>query len=97
MHPNELLNLNICLSDIPQEARITGRTGKIYCNITVGARREPDQNGNDVNLWVSQTKEQKGQPKIYLGHGKTFVFQVQDSKPIGRSAGKSKPGGNIGF
>lgn len=59
-----LINLNICLSDVPQDAVKTGKNGKKYLNLTVGERRNgADQFGNTHSIWVNDYKPEGGAPK----------------------------------
>ena len=52
-----LINLNICLSDVPQDAVKTGKNGKKYLNLTVGERKNgEDQFGNTHSIWVNDYK-----------------------------------------
>lgn len=94
MQQNELINLNICLSDIPAEARIKGRNGKTYCNLIISARREPDQFGNDITLTVSRSEQERKQkkPVVYVGAGKSRLFDIQPAAPVRKSA-KGTPAG----
>jgi hypothetical protein len=73
-------NLSICLSDIPESKITKGKNGKKYFNITTDTRREPDNFGNDLSVFISQTKEERTsrQPKIYVGSGKTFNFERRE-------------------
>lgn len=79
--------ISICLSDIPQEVRKkSDKNGKVYCEIIVDKRREKDQFGNDLTVYISQTKEQRNtrENKTYIGNGKTYDFSrpTPDATPI---------------
>ena len=52
------------------------KNGKIYINISIGMRKEPDQWGRDLKVYVTPTAEDKKNkvPKNYVGGGKTFIF-----------------------
>lgn len=68
--------LDICLSDIPKDRMSKATNGKIYCNIVVGMRKEPDQWGRDLKVYMQPTKKDRENSvgKIYVGGGKTFIF-----------------------
>ena len=68
--------LSICLSDIPKDRMSKATNGKIYCNIVVGMRKEPDQWGRDLKVYMQPTKKDRENSigKIYVGGGKTFIF-----------------------
>lgn len=76
--------ISICLSDIPRDKMSKAKNGKIYCNIIVGMRKEPDQWGRDLKVYMQPTKEDREQKKnkTYVGGGKTFIFaQGQINQP----------------
>lgn len=68
--------ISICLSDLPKEKMKQAQNGKIYINLVTAERREHDQYGNDVTVYVDQTKEEREARKdrIYVGSGKSFTF-----------------------
>lgn len=68
--------LSICLSDIPRDKMSKANNGKIYCNITVAFRKEPDQWGRDLKVYMHPTKQDRENraTKVYIGGGKTFIF-----------------------
>ena len=68
--------LSICLSDIPKDRMSKATNGKIYCNIVVAMRKEPDQWGRDLKVYMQPTQKDKENSigKIYVGGGKTFIF-----------------------
>lgn len=68
--------ISLCLSDIPKERMSKARNGKIYCNIVVAMRKEPDQWGRDLKVYMQPTQKDKENSigKIYVGGGKTFIF-----------------------
>ena len=76
--------ISICLSDIPKDRMSKATNGKIYCNIVVAMRKEPDQWGRDLKVYMQPTKKDKENSigKIYVGGGKTFIFaQNSTSEP----------------
>lgn len=68
--------ISLCLSDLPKTHMSKAKNGKIYINISVGMRKEPDQWGRDLKVYVTPTAEDKKNkaPKNYVGGGKTFIF-----------------------
>lgn len=80
---NLLLNLSICLSDIPREKMRKGNNGKIYTTITVSARKEPDQWKRDLKVYMSQSQEERrgGVNKVYIGGGQTVKVAESVENP----------------
>lgn len=72
-----LINLSICLSDIPKERIKLANNGKKYLAITVQDLREADEYGNTHSVYATQTKEEREakEKRTYIGRGKEFVFQ----------------------
>ena len=72
-----MTTMNICLSNLPKSAMITGRDGKIYINLTISKMKERDAYGNSDTIFVSKTKEQReaNAPTVYVGKGKTWIFK----------------------
>ena len=66
--------LNICLSDIDKSKIFTAKNGKKYLSVVVTERKEVDQFGNDLVVYVSQSKDERDSraQKNYIGNGKTF-------------------------
>ena len=72
-----LINVSICLSDIPKERiKTSEKNGKKYLSIVVADKRETDQYGNDTTVYISQSKEERDAEvqKIYIGSGKKVAF-----------------------
>lgn len=71
-----LNSISICLTDIPKDKIQIARNGKMYINLTVAGRKEPDNYGNDLNVYVTPTKEERESKadRIYVGQGKYFEF-----------------------
>lgn len=71
-----MINLNICLSDIPKEKIWTADNGKKYLYVTVTELKDKDEKGNTHKVAVSQTKEERETktPVTYLGRGKEIIF-----------------------
>ena len=68
--------VSICLSDIPREKLRKATNGKIYVNLIVAERREPDQFGNDLTVYVDQSKEEREAKaeRVYVGAGRNYTF-----------------------
>lgn len=68
--------ISLCLSDLPKTHMTKTKSGKIYINLVVAMRKEPDQWGRDLKVYVQPTKKDKEErnPKTYVGGGKTFIF-----------------------
>jgi len=75
--------ISICLSDIPREKLKKATNGKIYVNLIVAERREPDQYGNDLTVYVDQTKEEREAKtdKAYVGAGRAYSFSAPGVSP----------------
>lgn len=88
MDVNEILqnlsfDISVCLSDIPKEKMSKAENGKIYVNLTVAKRKEPDQWKRDLKVFVSQLKSEReaGQVKVYVGAGRTIEFKPKEQVP----------------
>lgn len=79
-----MYSISVCLSDLPKDKMKKPANGKIYINLMVAERREPDQYGNDVTVFVSQTKEEREQQKqkTYCGQGKKIEFTEPSQEQI---------------
>ena len=66
--------INICLSDIDKSKIFTAKNGKKYLSVVVTERKEVDQYGNDLVVYVSQSKDERDNKaqKNYIGNGKTY-------------------------
>lgn len=77
-----MFTIDLCLSDIPNSAcRKSTKNNKIYVNLVLSERKEPDDYDNTHSLFISQTKQQRTDkvPKIYCGSGK---YVESDSNTI---------------
>lgn len=72
-----MINLGICLSDVPKERIVTAKNGKKYLNVTVDERRAEGKFGETHTVYLSPSKEEREAKadKIYVGSGKEFVFE----------------------
>ena len=84
-----MINISICLSDIPAKDRKQGKNGKWYCNLVVGEKKETDNYGNTHYVAMSKTKEQReaNEPTVYIGNGKEYIKQseVIENKEVTKS------------
>lgn len=72
-----LINVSICLSDIPKDRIKLANNGKKYLNVTIQDLKEADEYGNTHSLYVQQTKEEREgkEKRTYIGRGKEVIFQ----------------------
>lgn len=73
---SDKINISICLSDIPAEARVKHKNGKTYANFDVKRLKEPNQWGKTHSVAIQQTEEQRTAkaPYLYVGNGKEFNY-----------------------
>ena len=74
--------ISICLSDIPKDLITEGsKNKKKYVSLVVDDRKQPDNYGNDVTVYLNQTKEERlaKKPKTYIGSGKNYEFNKVES------------------
>ena len=67
-----LINISLCLSDLPKDKIKQATNGKKYMNLVCVSRKEVGLYGETHTVYVSQTKEErekKLQPS-YVGSGK---------------------------
>jgi hypothetical protein len=72
-----LINISICVSDIPKDKIKQATNGKKYLNLVCASRKEVSQYGETHTVYVSQTKEEReaSVQTIYVGSGKEYVPQ----------------------
>ena len=75
-----MINISLCLSDLPKEKIKKAQNGKKYINLCIAERKSADKYGNTHTLWVSQTKEEREQniSKTYVGNGKEYTHSQPD-------------------
>lgn len=76
--------ISLCLSDIPKTYMTKAKNGKIYGEIIVGIRKEPDQWGRDLKVYMKPSKQDREEkaPKNYVGGGRMITFvQSQGEAP----------------
>lgn len=78
-----LINLSICLTDIPKDKIKLANNGKKYLAITVQDLKEADEYGNTHSLYVTQTKEEREakERRAYIGRGKEAIFKSAAPAP----------------
>jgi hypothetical protein len=72
----KLINSQINKSKLQGLVHYTNKnTGDESVNITISLNDTPDQYGNNVAIWISQTKEERDAKaqRVFLGNGK-IVF-----------------------
>jgi hypothetical protein len=71
-----IIEISICLSDLPKEKITAAKNGKKYINLVLADKKETDQYGNTHTIWVKQSKEEReNKDKInYIGNGKSINF-----------------------
>lgn len=74
-----MIKVSLDLTKIDKSRIKEGKNGQKYYDIVVDKRKEPDQYGNTHTVYQNQTKEEKGQPKVYLGNAKEIVFAGQQA------------------
>lgn len=92
-----MINLNICLSDIPKDKIREAVNGKKYLDITVTDLQNVDEKGNTHKVAVRQSKEEREAkiPPVYLGRGKEIIFnnapQPRNTSKNDEKSGYSDP------
>lgn len=73
-----IINLSVCLSDLPKDKIKLADNGKKYISLTVRDLQNADSYGNTHTLFVSQTKEEREAKanRTYVGRGKEVVFRA---------------------
>ena len=69
-----LLNISICLSDIPKDKIKQSHNGKYYANFCVASRRTVSEYGETHTVYMASTKEERDQnlPTIFVGSGREY-------------------------
>jgi hypothetical protein len=70
-----LINVSICLSDIPKDKIKLATNGKKYISLAVAQRKEVSQYGETHTVFISQDKVEREDKvdKVYVGGGKEFI------------------------
>ena len=63
----DLINVSICVSDIPKEKIVTAKNKKKYLNITVARMKEVDQYGKTHTVYIDEykPKTEKNDPEPF--------------------------------
>ena len=77
-----MINISICLSDIPKEKIQTAKNGKKYLPLTNDKKRQLDTYGQTHTVYINQSKEEREAKaeKVYIGKGKEFKFNKKKKK-----------------
>lgn len=72
-----LINLSICLTDIPKDKIKKASNGKLYIGITVKPRKTPDDFGQDTYAVIAQSKEERAAKvdQVYIANGDYVSFK----------------------
>jgi hypothetical protein len=73
-----LINISICLTDLPKDKIKQAENGKKYINLCVASRRETGKYGDTHVVYASQSKEERETktPVTFVGAGKEFTPQT---------------------
>lgn len=72
------ITLDIDLTAIPKERIKEGSNGHRYAKFTVSTMKQPDKWGNDLTVYLSQSKEERGRvDKMFVGKGKNWPEREQ--------------------
>ena len=73
-----LINISVCLSDLPKDKIKQAANGKKYINLVCASRKEVSQYGETHTVFVSQTKDEReaNEAVIYVGSGKEYIQQA---------------------
>jgi len=64
-----IVNFSLDLTKLPKEKMIKGKKGT-YINLSLSVNDETNDFGQNASVFISQTKEEKGEKKNYVGNGK---------------------------
>jgi hypothetical protein len=87
------INLSICLTDIPKDKITTGKNGKKYLSLDIIAKKEVDQYGKDLAVALGQTADERRDKvdAVWLGNGKSFVWEDKNATPTPAPKANSAP------
>lgn len=66
------ITLDIDLTMLPKDKIRQASNGHKYIKLSATTMKQPDRYGNDMTLYITQSKEERGQDRIYVGKGKTW-------------------------
>lgn len=83
-----IINLDIDLTMLPKAKITEGKNGHKYIKLTASTMKQPDKWGNDMTIYISQTREERGKvDRLFVGKGKTYNKEQererQDNQPSG--------------
>ncbi len=80
---SDLINVSICVSDIPKDRIKQANNGKKYIDICVSELRNPDAYENTHCVFMRQSKEEREAKKdrIFIGKGKAVQFKSVPDTP----------------
>ena len=86
----QLLAVSIDLTKIDKSQIVEGKNGGKYVNVTLSVNDEEDKYGNNVSLWMSQSKEDREAKanRVFLGNGKKLWSD--DAKRQGKVSKKQE-------
>lgn len=64
-----IVNFSLDLTKLPKEKMIKGKKGT-YINLSLSVNDQTNDFGQNASVFISQTKEEKGEKKNYVGNGK---------------------------
>lgn len=79
----DLINVSLCVSDIPRDKISVAENGKKYISICVSELRQPDQYENTHCVFIRQSKEERERKdaRTYVGRGKSVIFRPAEPTP----------------
>lgn len=79
-----IINLFVCLSDIPEDKIKVHTNGKKYISLTLCDRKTKDSYDHTHTLFVSQTKQERAAKdlRVFVGNGKEVVFAKASSPSV---------------
>ncbi|WP_418409283.1 hypothetical protein [Alistipes sp.] len=80
---SDLINVSICVTDIPKERIKQANNGKKYIDVCVSELRKPDAYENTHCVFMRQSKEEREAKKdrIFIGKGKAVQFKAAPNTP----------------
>lgn len=77
---SDLINVSICVTDIPKERIKQANNGKKYIDVCVSELRKPDAYENTHCVFMRQSKEEREAKKerIFIGKGKAVQFRPSE-------------------
>lgn len=90
----QLISFSIDLTKFKEQVECIqkGKNGRSYANITISVNDITDQFGNNVNAWISQSKEEREAKatRHFVGNGKV-VFPKPEQAAESTSAPQATP------